>query len=139
MVHKRLSSPHLSVLFNETEDLNKDVVNKNVIASSSKKTISNHIDKEYHMFQEELFDKLWEDTAVRIRALGVNELMVNKHVTDVQKQTFPILLSYDDAINNTEEIEVMDNLGAAVQLHIQHTYAFKTYLIFLNVIQTVIL
>ena len=45
--------------------------------------------------QEELFDILWNDTRARIRAEGVNELTVNKHLKDAQQLTFLQCTHYD--------------------------------------------
>ena len=47
--------------------------------------------------QEELFDILWNDTRARIRAEGVNELTVNKHLKDAQQLTFLHCTHYDHA------------------------------------------
>jgi cytochrome b pre-mRNA-processing protein 3 len=47
------------------------------------------------LIQEELFDIFWNDTKSRIRAEGVNELMVNQHLKDVQQYTFQHLTHYD--------------------------------------------
>lgn len=48
-------------------------------------------------YQEELFDILWNDTRARIRAEGVNELTVNKHLKDAQQLTFLHCTHYDHA------------------------------------------
>jgi hypothetical protein len=47
--------------------------------------------------QEELFDILWNDTRSRIRAEGVHELTVNKHLKDAQQLTFLQCTHYDHA------------------------------------------
>jgi cytochrome b pre-mRNA-processing protein 3 len=47
------------------------------------------------MIQEELFNILWDDTTCRIRQQGVNELMVNKSLLQVQQYTFLHLTHYD--------------------------------------------
>ena len=47
--------------------------------------------------QEELFDIFWNDTQARIRAVGVNELTVNKHLKDAQRATFVHITQYDEA------------------------------------------
>ena len=49
------------------------------------------------LLQEELFDILWNDTRARIRAEGVNELTVNKHLKDAQQLTFLHCTHYDHA------------------------------------------
>jgi cytochrome b pre-mRNA-processing protein 3 len=62
--------------------------------------------------QEVLFDTLWEDTTRRIRATGVHELTVNKHLATVQKSCFTSAVSYDHGltITNDENLE----LGSAI-------------------------
>jgi cytochrome b pre-mRNA-processing protein 3 len=63
-----------------------------------KRLISDQVDPHFSlMVQEELFDILWYDTTIRIRAEGVNELTVNKHLKDVQQVTFAHLCHYDHA------------------------------------------
>lgn len=49
------------------------------------------------MIQEELFNILWDDSLCRIRQRGINELSVNKHLTQVQQYTFLHLTHYDHA------------------------------------------
>ena len=53
--------------------------------------------KKLQNLQEELFDILWNDTRARIRAEGVNELTVNKHLKDAQQLTFLQCTHYDHA------------------------------------------
>ena len=47
------------------------------------------------LLQEEIFDLFWNDTSARIRAQGVNELTVNKHLKDAQRATFLHCTQYD--------------------------------------------
>mmetsp|Transcript_15810 Transcript_15810/g.18026 ORF Transcript_15810/g.18026 Transcript_15810/m.18026 type:complete len:358 (-) Transcript_15810:63-1136(-) len=49
------------------------------------------------MLQEELFEIFWNDTRARIRAQGINELTVNKHMKDAQRATFVHCTQYDHA------------------------------------------
>ncbi len=49
------------------------------------------------IIQEELFDILWNDTQACIRAEGVHELTVNKHLKDAQQLTFLQCTHYDHA------------------------------------------
>lgn len=49
------------------------------------------------LLQEEYFDAFWNDTKSRIRAAGVNELTVNKHLKDAQQATFLQCTQYDHA------------------------------------------
>lgn len=49
------------------------------------------------LLQEELFETFWNDTKSRIRAQGVNELTVNKHLKDAQRATFVHCTQYDHA------------------------------------------
>lgn len=61
-----------------------------------KRLISDKFDEDSAlMIQEELFNILWEDTMCRIRKEGVNELLVNKNLLQVQQYTFLHLTNYD--------------------------------------------
>jgi cytochrome b pre-mRNA-processing protein 3 len=55
------------------------------------------------LLQEELFDLFWNDTRSRIRSLGVNEIMVNKHLKDAQQMTFLHVTQYDHAFSNFKD------------------------------------
>lgn len=55
--------------------------------------------KEGKLIQECLFDELWDDTCSRIRALGVGELSVNKHLRDVQGYSFRFCVELDHALS----------------------------------------
>ncbi len=48
--------------------------------------------------QEQLFERLWEDTTLRIRNAGIAEVSVNKQLENVQKLTFDDMFSYDAAM-----------------------------------------
>eukprot|EP00512_Aurantiochytrium_limacinum_P005210 CAMPEP_0171498392 /NCGR_PEP_ID=MMETSP0958-20121227/7824_1 /TAXON_ID=87120 /ORGANISM="Aurantiochytrium limacinum, Strain ATCCMYA-1381" /LENGTH=300 /DNA_ID=CAMNT_0012032785 /DNA_START=326 /DNA_END=1228 /DNA_ORIENTATION=+ len=62
--------------------------------------------------QEALFDACWEQTTRYVRATGVHELTVNKHLSEVQKKCFAAAISYDHGLNitNDENLE----LGSAL-------------------------
>jgi cytochrome b pre-mRNA-processing protein 3 len=63
-----------------------------------KRLISDVDDRESALLvQEELFNILWDDAACRIRRAGTSELMVNKHLMQVQQYTFLHLTHYDHA------------------------------------------
>lgn len=72
------------------------------------------------LVQEELFDILWHDTKSRIRAEGVNELTVNKHLKDVQNYTFQHLTHYDHCFTEllNKPKERFRTLGGLVWRHI---------------------
>ena len=53
--------------------------------------------------QEQLFDRVWEDTTKRIRAIGVQELSVNKYVRDAQEFSFGAAWAYDRALDSDDE------------------------------------
>lgn len=53
--------------------------------------------------QEQLFDRVWEDTTKRIRAIGVQELSVNKYVRDAQEFSFGAAWAYDRALDAEDE------------------------------------
>lgn len=63
------------------------------------KNLDDHDTKKHDnlLLQEELFEFLWTDTQCRIRAQGVNELTVNKHLKDAQRATFLHCTQYDHA------------------------------------------
>lgn len=63
--------------------------------------------------QEELFARLWEDTTLRIRNAGVQELSVNKQLERVQHATFDAMFGYDAALRVVESDDGME-LAAAV-------------------------
>ncbi|OQS07025.1 hypothetical protein THRCLA_00975 [Thraustotheca clavata] len=48
------------------------------------------------VLQEALFDRLWEDTTIRIRNQNVSELTVNKHLHEVQQRSFNQCVAYDN-------------------------------------------
>ena len=50
------------------------------------------------LLQEALFDRCWEDTVKRIRALGVQELTVNKHLRETQTFSFGAAVAYDHGL-----------------------------------------
>ncbi len=70
--------------------------------------------KRGQFLQECLFDTFWEDSSNRIRELGVNELQVNKMLSQVQGFTFKTCLEFDHALMKTEEAEVLEELGGAL-------------------------
>lgn len=69
--------------------------------------------KNGRLMEEAIFDLLWEDTMVRIRSMGINELSVNKNLADVQKYSFPMMVGYDQALARPNKEERSDHLGAA--------------------------
>ena len=50
-----------------------------------------------------MFDSLWNDARCRIRAEGVNELTVNKHLKDVQSITFRLCTHLDHAFEEHQD------------------------------------
>lgn len=63
-----------------------------------KRLLADRVDSHLALLvQEELFDILWNDARARIRAEGVNELTVNKHLKDAQQLTFLHCTHYDHA------------------------------------------
>uniref|UniRef100_K3WST7 WW domain-containing protein n=1 Tax=Globisporangium ultimum (strain ATCC 200006 / CBS 805.95 / DAOM BR144) TaxID=431595 RepID=K3WST7_GLOUD len=53
------------------------------------------------VMQELMFDRLWEETIVRIRYLNVSELTVNKHLAEVQQVGFNACISYDRGLKDS--------------------------------------
>lgn len=70
------------------------------------------------LVQEELFDILWYDTKTRIRAAGVNELMVNKHLKDIQNSTFLHCTHYDHAFSFDDPVKRREELALAIWTHV---------------------
>lgn len=62
--------------------------------------------------QEQLFERLWEDTTMRIRNAGVAEMSVNKQLELVQKGSFDEMFAYDAAIKVDDDDNM--ELAAAV-------------------------
>ncbi|KAL4162400.1 hypothetical protein PRNP1_002939 [Phytophthora ramorum] len=52
------------------------------------------------VMQELMFDRLWEETVVRIRYLDISELTVNKHLAQVQQMCFNACIAYDQGLKN---------------------------------------
>jgi cytochrome b pre-mRNA-processing protein 3 len=52
------------------------------------------------VMQELMFDRLWEETVVRIRYLDISELTVNKHLAQVQQVCFNACIAYDQGLKN---------------------------------------
>lgn len=72
------------------------------------------------MIQEELFDIFWNDTKSRIRAAGVHELTVNKHLKDAQQATFLHCTQFDHAFNDSgdDKLQRFEIICDAVWKHI---------------------
>lgn len=72
------------------------------------------------LIQEELFDIFWTDSSNRMRAHGVNELLINKNLKTVQQYTFMHLFHYDhcytELLDNPKER--LDELKNLVLTHI---------------------
>lgn len=64
--------------------------------------------------QECMFDELWEDTCSRLRALGINELSINKYLGEVQSYSFKYCVELDEALAKQTEEEVMHEMGGAI-------------------------
>ena len=62
---------------------------------------------------EEVFNRLWEDTTLRVRNAGVTEISVNKQLESVQRVTFDDFSGYDEALRSVESDDGME-LAAAV-------------------------
>ena len=72
------------------------------------------------MVQEELFDVLWNDSRSRIRAEGVNELTVNKHLKDTQQVSFQQMTHLDHAFTEYKEDpeKRTEEIALAVWMHL---------------------
>ncbi|CAI5740747.1 unnamed protein product [Peronospora destructor] len=56
--------------------------------------------KQGKVMQELMFDRLWEETVVRIRYQDISELTVNKHLAQVQQVCFNACMAYDKGLKN---------------------------------------
>uniref|UniRef100_M4C103 WW domain-containing protein n=1 Tax=Hyaloperonospora arabidopsidis (strain Emoy2) TaxID=559515 RepID=M4C103_HYAAE len=65
------------------------------------------------VMQELMFDRLWEETVVRIRYYGISELAVNKHLAEVQQVCFNACIAYDKGLKNGPNV-----LQSAVAQHL---------------------
>ena len=88
--------------------------------------------KEGILVQEAMFDEFWDDTTIRIRKLGVNELSINKYLKEAQGYSFKLCMELDQAMkindnsknvnndnnknNNNVDVpfEVMDTMGGTI-------------------------
>lgn len=52
------------------------------------------------IMQEQVFDRLWEDTTLRLRNQEVSELTVNKYLKEVQQMCFSACVAYDRGLEN---------------------------------------
>ena len=88
--------------------------------------------------QEQLFDRLWDDTTTRIRAQKLPEITVNKHLTTVQKYSFAACVSFDHAMTfrGTDKAKCLDELSGALwrevyqkndKLTVDHVNRMGTY------------
>jgi len=73
------------------------------------------------LIQEELFDILWIDSSNRMRAHGVNEMLINKNLQKVQQYTFMHMFHYDhcytgDLLDNPTDR--LDALKMTIKTHI---------------------
>ena len=64
------------------------------------------------LMQEALFDRLWEQSVLMIRALGVQELTVNKHLKELQQVSFGAMISYDNGLQDPDD--PLDALAGAL-------------------------
>ncbi|KAE8906746.1 hypothetical protein PF005_g12555 [Phytophthora fragariae] len=65
------------------------------------------------IMQELMFDRLWEETVVRIRYMDISELTVNKHLAQVQQVCFNACIAYDQGLKNGPNV-----LQTAVAQHL---------------------
>lgn len=70
--------------------------------------------------QECLFDEFWDETSKRIRAVGINELSVNKRLLEVQKYSWQVCTELDSTMATTKQtdVEKLDNIGSILWRHL---------------------
>jgi len=64
--------------------------------------------------QECMFDELWDDTCIRIRNAGVNEMMVNARLQDVQGYSFRTCMELDHAMTFKNEDERTEEIAGSL-------------------------
>jgi cytochrome b pre-mRNA-processing protein 3 len=67
------------------------------------------------LIQEELFDIFWIDSSNRMRAHGVNEMLINKNLKKVQQYSFMHMFHYDHCYTGDLLEEPADRLEALKQ------------------------
>lgn len=70
------------------------------------------------LLQEELFDILWSDTRTRIRAEGISELTVSKHLKDIQQITFQHCMHYDHAFTFDDPVKRREEIALVIWTHV---------------------
>ncbi len=66
------------------------------------------------MLQECMFDELWDDTCIRIRNAGINEIMVTKRLGEVQGYSFRSCLELDQAMTMASDDEKVEEIAGAL-------------------------
>ena len=61
-----------------------------------------------------MFDELWDDTCIRIRNAGVNEMMVNARLQDVQGYSFRTCMELDHAMTFNNEDERTEEIAGSL-------------------------
>ena len=64
--------------------------------------------------QECLFDELWDDTAIRIRNVGIHEISVNKRLSEVQGYSFRTCMELDHCMTLPSEDEKLEEIAGVV-------------------------
>jgi cytochrome b pre-mRNA-processing protein 3 len=64
--------------------------------------------------QESMFDELWDDTSNRIREAGINELSINKYLTQVQGYSFKACVELDEALTKPSRDEKVEEIAGVV-------------------------
>jgi len=70
------------------------------------------------LVQEELFEMFWYDSTCRIRAEGINEMMVNKNLKEVQQLTIQHCVHYDHAFTFEDPVRRREELVLAIWKHV---------------------
>lgn len=64
--------------------------------------------------QESMFDELWDDTSIRIREAGINELSINKYLTQVQGYSFKACVELDEALTKPTRDEKVEEIAGVM-------------------------
>lgn len=77
-----------------------------------------HGDTKGKILQEQLFDRLWEDTTLRLRHQGIAELTINKYLNEIQQQCFTACVAYDKGLEVCSSCKNEVGLIAPIRKHV---------------------
>ena len=76
------------------------------------------------IMQEQVFDRVWEETMLRLRHQGIAELTLTKYLKEVQQFCFSSCVAYDKGLATSKD----DGLVAPLQKHLFNVDSGKAFL-----------